>query len=153
MVYIICYKETWETSWIKSRCLLVVERGWNWSLACIYGTAVVVSHHSGQHLLPILHSLTVQKHRWRRIDSIDLNKPLAETRFELSHELVVVRNDLEFIFQRRVAAQIKLCSCFLGTSKNWNRYLIKDVEFVQAFRVASISVLRICFNYIMFPTS
>ena len=33
------------------------------------------------------------------IDSVGLNKPLAETRSELSHELVVVRNNLEFVFQ------------------------------------------------------
>jgi len=39
------------------------------------------------------------KLRMEEIDSIGLNKPLAETRFKLSHELVVVRNDLEFVFQ------------------------------------------------------
>jgi len=39
------------------------------------------------------------KLRMEEIDSIGLNKPLAETRSKLSHELVVVRNDPEFVFQ------------------------------------------------------
>ena len=44
--------------------------------------------------------LQQQYHRYKEeIDSVGLNKPLAETRSELSHELVVVRNNLEFVFQ------------------------------------------------------